>query len=94
MEEAALKSALHEIEKALATVSFKPIDGRGPAEGVYIPADPAKAAVEDSLDMLRVQVKYLIFDLEATRRENRYLLHMLESRPQKDIDESSDDRPF
>ncbi len=34
--------------------------------------------LNDSLDHLRLSVKYLVFDLEATRRENRYLRQMLE----------------
>ena len=33
--------------------------------------------LQDSLDYLRVSVKYLIFDLEATRRENAELRRML-----------------
>jgi len=32
-----------------------------------------------TLDDLRVKVKYLLFDLEATRRENSYLRKMLET---------------
>ena len=35
-------------------------------------------ALQDSLDQLRLSVKYLVFDLEATRRENEYLRKMLE----------------
>ncbi|HUS93285.1 MAG TPA: hypothetical protein VM695_15615 [Phycisphaerae bacterium] len=46
-----------------------------------------KVSVESSLDFLRLQVKYLLFDLEATRRENRYLRQMLESRHRRDIDD-------
>lgn len=34
--------------------------------------------LQESLDYLRVSVKYLLFDLEATRRENKYLRKMLE----------------
>lgn len=34
--------------------------------------------LQDSLDYLRLSVKYLVFDLEATRRENDYLRKMLE----------------
>ncbi|MGB8227334.1 MAG: hypothetical protein WCE45_10815 [Sedimentisphaerales bacterium] len=34
--------------------------------------------LRDSLDHLRLTVKYLLFDLEATRRENKYLRKMLE----------------
>jgi predicted nucleic acid-binding Zn-ribbon protein len=33
--------------------------------------------LQESLDYLRVSVKYLVFDLEATRRENKQLREML-----------------
>lgn len=33
--------------------------------------------LQDSLDYLRLSIKYLVFDLEATRRENKYLKHMI-----------------
>lgn len=33
--------------------------------------------LQESLDYLRVSVKYLVFDLEATRRENKQLRDML-----------------
>ncbi len=36
------------------------------------------SGVQDSLDYLRLSIKYLVFDLEATRRENGYLRKMLE----------------
>jgi hypothetical protein len=34
--------------------------------------------LQESLDYLRVSVKYLLFDLESTRRENAYLKKLLE----------------
>ncbi len=34
--------------------------------------------LQESLDYLRLSIKYLVFDLEATRRENSYLRKMLE----------------
>ena len=34
--------------------------------------------LQESLDYLRLSVKYLVFDLEATRRENEYLRNLLE----------------
>ena len=41
--------------------------------------------LQDSLDYLRLSVKYLVFDLEATRRENKQLREMLEDGgPRKD----------
>ena len=38
--------------------------------------------LQESLDYLRVCIKYQAFDLEATRRENEYLKRLLE---EKDI---------
>lgn len=40
--------------------------------------------LQDSLDYLRVSVKYLVFDLEATRRENKQLRALLERRPENE----------
>lgn len=37
------------------------------------------ADLQESLDYLRLSVKYLVFDLEATRRENKYLRSLIES---------------
>jgi hypothetical protein len=36
------------------------------------------ANLQSSLDYLRLSIKYLTFDLEATKRENRVLRRMLE----------------
>jgi hypothetical protein len=55
--------------------------------------------LQESLDHLRLTVKYLVFDLEATRRENAYLRRMLEEanrgrqqqRPNRDEDEQFPD---
>ena len=38
------------------------------------------SSLQESLDYLRVCIKYQIFDLEATRRENKYLRKLLEER--------------
>lgn len=35
------------------------------------------AGMQESLDYLRVCIKYMVFDLEATRRENDYLRQLL-----------------
>lgn len=34
--------------------------------------------LQESLDYLRICIKYQLFDLEATRRENKYLRKLLE----------------
>ncbi len=36
--------------------------------------------LQESLDYLRICIKYQLFDLEATRRENNYLRKMLEEK--------------
>ena len=38
------------------------------------------ACLQESLDFLRVSVKYLVFDLEATRRENGSLKKLLKEK--------------
>jgi hypothetical protein len=35
-------------------------------------------SLHESIDFLRLSIKYLLFDLEATRRENAYLRKMME----------------
>jgi hypothetical protein len=37
-------------------------------------------SLDDSLEHLQLIVKYLLFDVEATRRENMYLRKVLEGR--------------
>jgi len=50
--------------------------------------------LQESLDHLRLSVKYLVFDLEATRRENAYLRKLLEQSNRNDTqppDKNNDD---
>lgn len=53
--------------------------------------------LQDALDYLRLSVKYLVFDLEATRRENAYLRRMIEhsnrEKNQKPEERRDDERP-
>lgn len=51
--------------------------------------------LQESLDYLRLSVKYLVFDLEATRRENAYLRRMLEQSSrdaQRGLEDPQDDQ--
>jgi hypothetical protein len=41
-------------------------------------------AIQESISYLRLCIKYLLFDLEATRRENQYLRTMLEQQEDDD----------
>ena len=38
------------------------------------------SGLQESLDYLRVSIKYLLFDLEATRRENNYLRKIVDEK--------------
>ena len=92
MNEATIKERLAELNEVMNTTHLHA--GKAPAEGTYIPEAHRNMPVEEILNNLRLQVRYLLFDLEATRRENRYLRQMLESRhrPLRE-DESKDDPP-
>lgn len=46
--------------------------------------------LQESLDYLRLSVKYLVFDLEATRRENDYLRRLIEAQNKRDDSEGCD----
>jgi hypothetical protein len=52
----------------------------GPAGSVCGPHAEPTCDVQVGLDVLRLLVKYLLFDLEATRRENRLLRTALNQR--------------
>lgn len=53
------------------------------------------AELQESLDYLRLSVKYLVFDLEATRRENAYLRKLVEqSNRRRNQKESRDEDNF
>ena len=39
-------------------------------------------SLQESIDFVRLAIKYLLFDLEATRRENAQLRKMLEDNPE------------
>lgn len=63
-------------------------------EGLYLAHQTGtQPSVEESLDLLGLHLKYLLFDLEATRRENRYLRQMLETRPPRSPEEDHGAEP-
>ena len=47
--------------------------------------------LQESLDYLRLSIKYLVFDLEATRRENQYLRDMINKQQAGDATPEPDD---
>jgi len=82
MKEAAIRKRLLELCEAITASPLSDSSSADVSGGVYRPGAPSKTVdLEEQLDHLRLQVKYVLFDLEATRRENHYLRQMLETRP-------------
>ncbi|KKL85229.1 hypothetical protein LCGC14_1956820 [marine sediment metagenome] len=80
MDEKTLRGRLYELAEIMTSLPTPA--GPGMPSGVYrshIPV-PATQEVDELLDHLRLRAKYVTFDLEATRRENRYLRRMLQRR--------------
>ena len=72
-------------EGLMERISHLPLEHRQPlveiAQSTQARRDRLRGSVselQDSLDYLRLSVKYLVFDLEATRRENAYLRRLIE----------------
>lgn len=75
------KEISERLEKLLSEISSGPASkspkyekiahSNGPSMNSKVKKDVR--SLSDSLDYLRVSIKYLLFDLEATRRENEYL---------------------
>ena len=88
MKEAVLREKLLELCETINAYGDSEAKGETPSDGTYTPENGLK--LEDVVDQLRLQIKYMLFDLEASKRENRYLRQMLEMRPpqsRKDNDE-------
>lgn len=98
MDESTFRSKLSEL---LREIESLPVGRQGPlkelaakTEATHKELAATARNVSEAMDSLRLQLKYLVFDLEATRRENTYLRKMLESRPpQVDFDDQ-DDNPL
>jgi hypothetical protein len=94
MSEAALKRKLDDLIRTITASPFAGQAAPGTQIGTYHAEGTRRQdSLQTALDHLRLQVKYLLFDLEATRRENRYLRQMLESRHRRDVDDLKGDGP-
>ena len=79
MDEAAIRKDLIALHNALA--SSPALGGGKGLQGIYESndsPDPEPLSISDCLSQIRLKMKYLVFDLEATRRENHYLRQMLD----------------
>ena len=88
MDEATFQKRLAEL---IAEIDTLPTDERDKLRSMAVETkkrhEEIKKTVgglQDAIDALRVSIKYMMFDLEATRRENDYLRKMLEQDPGKD----------
>jgi hypothetical protein len=85
MDEAAFQKKLAELLSQIETLPESERDRlRALAAETKQRHDLIKKSVgslQESIDFLRLWIKYLLFDLEATRRENNYLRKMLEQDP-------------
>jgi len=79
VEEQGLEEKLNELVRELtgAAQPGKPATPAGKAEGNQKQFDKGISGLADSLDYLRICIKYQLLDLEATRRENDYLRKLL-----------------
>jgi len=86
MNEAAVKQKIDELCEALVDLPATKTPPNKPGQkgsdmSAYIPrTSTGTLPPEELLDQLRLQIKYVMFDLEATRRENRYLRQMIDNR--------------
>ena len=80
MNEAAVKQKIDELFA---------MTGSGDGHGIYV-ASAGGQNLDEALDQLRIYLRYLVFDVEATRRENSYLRRMLELRNRHRKEEDAD----
>ena len=85
MNEAAVKEAVEAIGKMVNSAERSLNQA---SVGTYVSAGSDKQTIEDALNTIRLHVRYLVFDLEATRRENRYLRHILDNRSRPGNDDN------
>ena len=82
MDESTFQSKLAELMGEISTLPKAERDKLASlAEKTQARHEKLKKTVSDlqeSLDYLRLSIKYLVFDLEATRRENAYLRKIIE----------------
>ncbi len=80
MDERIVRERIAEMADALSAITRQSKDSA--SMGTYTPKTLHKSAqdIGEMLDQIRLVIKYLMFDIEATRRENSYLREMLESR--------------
>ncbi len=91
MTEAIIKERLAELNDLLATSPFLTDSHEQSDSGTYLSStQTTDQALEEIIDTARLRIRYLVFDLEATKRENQYLRQMLEIRRPRRKDDKTD----
>ncbi len=84
MDETVFKKSLNELVKEIDSIPSpqkkKLIELAQQTHDSHKKLRKTVTAMEESLDYLRVSIKYLLFDLEATRRENAYFKKLLDEK--------------
>jgi hypothetical protein len=91
MTEAIIRERLAELNDLLATSPFLTDSNEQSELGTYLSGTRTENQVlGEAIDTARLRIRYLVFDLEATKRENQYLRQMLEIRKPKRKDDKND----
>ncbi|MHC4986637.1 MAG: hypothetical protein ACYTFO_10845 [Planctomycetota bacterium] len=77
MNEAAIIRQLQELNRELTQIG-SPGQAKQLRDVSQLNHEPSEASLADTVSQIRMKLKYVMFDLEATRRENHYLRQMLE----------------
>jgi hypothetical protein len=84
MDERTIQSSLTELIEEIEKLPERPAkkSKKAAAKAIAVPKSIGSSgkSVDEMVDYLRLQIKYMVFDLEATRRENNYLRKMLDTR--------------
>lgn len=56
-------------------------------ESTYQEGTHASTPIQRSFDFLRLSIKYMLFDLEATRRETQFLHNLFRARHDPEVDD-------
>jgi len=91
MTEAIIKERLAELNDLLATSPFLVDSNDQSDSGNYLSdSQTTSQNLGQVIDTARLRIRYLVFDLEATKRENQYLRQMLEIRRPNKKDDKND----
>ncbi|MDP6636399.1 MAG: hypothetical protein QGG42_15980 [Phycisphaerae bacterium] len=91
MTEAIIRERLAELNDLLATSPFLTDSNAHSSSGTYLSdTQSVGKTLAEAIDTVRLRIRYLVFDLEATKRENQYLRQMLEIRKPRRKDDKND----